>query len=351
MIRPDEERKVTMLNQRFYQDLDGFTRVYEGCQNILGVVPLTEAGYPAGLNFMEDATLRRKLQDWGRVIGSDSVMVLEGTQAAVEQQGYHYKMYVFEPNGTDPKGLAGGISTMCGNGVRAVAAYVRQAQPNVQTVRVLTLSGLRKIEVDGDQYLVDMGSFYFGRDDLKDYISEQVPTDSSGNYLDVPIPKEILMGIDDRVVAKTWSIGLTGDKENGVIDGEPHVILEVTPKEAPDIEGLRRLAVELGPVVTKNLGLFPKEINLNLIVLGDRIGSSLDILNSTHERNLGDDADHSVTAACGTGSTVAGGFLFRQDSSLQRVVVHNWGGDLTISRDKKDLGRLLMRGPANEVKL
>src|SRR3990167_8039536 len=108
--------------------------VFEGCQNILGVVPLTLAGYQESDQWKKDPKLRRLLTDWGKRIMSDSVMVLTGDPLKAEEQGYHVRMEVFEPSGDDGSGLGGGISTMCGNGVRAVAAYVMEFLPDLDKV-------------------------------------------------------------------------------------------------------------------------------------------------------------------------------------------------------------------------
>ncbi|MBI2420928.1 MAG: hypothetical protein HYV38_02480, partial [Candidatus Levybacteria bacterium] len=74
------------------------------------------------------------------------------------------------------------------------------------------------------------------------------------------------------------------------------------------------------------------------------------IWNCTHERNLGDDPDHSVTASCGTGSTVAGGIMFEKYVSdpTQVVLVKCTGGDLEITKSPTS-SSLLMKGPAQRV--
>jgi len=157
----------------------------------------------------------------------------------------------------------------------------------------------------------------------------------------------------DFVELHNWSIGLNGDADTeGNVDGEPHIMIEVPSDQAPDLSTLRKLAVDAGPIVTKALSYFPREINLNFVVVQgmDPVDGKVHVLNCTHERNLGNDPDHSVTAACGTGSTVSSGTLLRKyfpDELDKVVVVHCTGGDLEISRDPKDPRRMIMKGPAS----
>lgn len=338
-----------ILDRTFYERLSETAKVYVGCGNMLGVVPLTEAGYPLDQDFRQDSTLREYLHRWGTGINSDSVMVLIGDPTKIDQQGYHYEMHVFEPKGGSNNGLAGGISTMCGNGVRAVAAFIQKQFPDTVEARIMTLSGLRTVEIDGNLYTVNMGEFTSSANDLKKYVNNGiVKTNSEGNFIDSPIPEEILSDLNNIIPVDKWSIGLNGDRdENGEIDGEPHVVIELPRQLISDIDQLRDLAVMVGPLVTKNIKLFPEEININFIVV-NRMGKELEILNCTHERNLGDDADHSVTPACGTGSTVVGGFILERYPRARSVLVHCTGGDLIISKSR--LGQeLLMKGPAEEV--
>lgn len=337
----------------FISDLEQQVKLYEGCGNMLGIVPLTTTGYPEGQDFRQDAQLRKYLTDWGRKIHSDSVMVLTGDPSKRAEQGYDVYMYVFEPNGDDGTGLGGGISTMCGNGIRAVAAYIREQNPSSSRAEIMTMSGIKTVEWENDLYSVEMGELHQTVEALKNYVHPSKVEAVDGEYFESPIPTDIVEQLSRYSIdASKWSIGLNGDRDaSGNIDGEPHIMVEIPESQAPDLETLRKLAVEAGPTITKALAFFPKEININFVVVKG-IGSEdnkLHILNCTHERNLGDDADHSVTAACGTGSTVSSGALLRKyfpDETDRVVVVHNTGGDLEIQRDPADPRRMIMKGPA-----
>lgn len=339
----------TMERELFFQQLTGKLHRFVACGNKLGIVPLTLAGYPQDADFRQDPKLRRFLAQWGNEGQLDSAMVLTGDPTKLKGQGYHYKMYVFEPEGKSENGLAGGISTMCGNGVRAVAAFIQKQFPDTAEARIMTLSGLRTVAIEGSLYTVNMGEFAAKSDDLKNYVNTGfVSANDQGEYIGSPIPREIIDKLSSFVDAQTWSIGLNGNRNNdGSIDGEPHVIVEVSRHLFSDINQLRKLAVAVGPLVTKNTKFFPEEINVNFIVV-DKVGKELEIFNCTHERNLGDDADHSVTPSCGTGSTVAGGFILERYPWARSTLVHCTGGDLIISKSSSGQ-ELLMKGPAEEV--
>ncbi|MBI3366163.1 hypothetical protein HY041_00855 [Candidatus Roizmanbacteria bacterium] len=353
MIREKSRTMDTFSVEKLMHHL----RLYEGCGNMLGIAPLTLAGYPPGSNWLEDRELRKFLYSWGLKIHSDSVMVLTGDPQNPSQT-YDFFMDVYEPSGTDAtgEGLAGGVSTMCGNGIRAVAAYARTFNPDITVARIMSRSGLRTVGIDRDRnlYAVDMGEFTSRRDDLSQYVqSDLVGQTYDGTYIESPIPAEIYDALKQHVSATMWSIGLTGDRNaSGCIDGEPHVVINVPRDRVSDIQGLRRLAVAAGPIVTKALSCFPFEISANFIVVAGKEDGKLVVWNCTHERNLGSDSDHSVTAACGTGSTVVGAIMFlnRPTQPDNILEVHNTGGILEISQHPKTR-RLILTGPANPVPL
>ncbi len=346
-----------MDNKLFYKNLEENLSVFEGCGNMLGIVPLSLAGYKGGKNaWKKDRKLRSLLTKWGKEIKSDSVMVLAGDPLDAKKQGYHVEMFVFEPRGKDDTGMGGCISTMCGNGVRAVAAWIREYEPGAKDASIMTMSGLRKIAIEGDLYTVEMGELTMKAKDLRPYIdTRKVLSNEAGEYVDSEIPEEILKKLSQHISTKTWSIGLNGTRDKkGKIDGEPHIVIEIPKKEAKNIKALRKIAVKAGPIITKNKKLFPKEINANFVVVEGKKKEKLVVWNCTHERNLGSDADHSVTAACGTGSTVVGGVMFTKYTKKagSTVLVKFKGGEMQISvkGKKKNPMTLLMKGPARRVK-
>lgn len=325
-------------------------QVFEGCGNILGIVPLYLAGYRG--DWLNDKPLRRRLRDWGLGIGSDSVMVLSVDLEQQREQGYNVFMDVFEPRGSTSDELLGGVSDMCGNGIRAVAAFLRQFNSDkANEVRIMTRSGMRTVSIDKvrDLYTVNMGLFTSSPTDLAPYVNmDMVQPNEQGNFIDAPIPPQIHDQLS-RIIPNsitTWSIGLTGDKKtDGGIIGEPHLVISIPKGTVANIQELRNIAVAAGPIITKNTKLFPQEMNVNFITLDDQ-GH---LLNVTHERNLGDDSEHSVTAACGTGNTAVGAVLYNKNfPNYQSIVIKNIGGTLEISMNAQQ--HMIMTGPANRVK-
>lgn len=317
--------------------------LYEACKNKFLIVRLTKD------DWLRDYSLRNVLVELGVENKVDSILVLTGDPEKLSQQGYHYEMCVFEPRGKSGDGLAGGVSTMCGNGVRAVASFIKKQSPDTKEAKIMTLSGLRTVKINKSNYTVNMGETTTKSCDLKNYVdSSLVHTNNNGNYINSPIPKEILNDLFPLVNVRTWSIGLNGSRsKEGSIDGEPHVVIQVFQSHISGIKQLRTLAVTVGPLITKNTKFFPKEINVNLMVV-DKIGKESEILNCTHERNLGDDADFSVTNSCGTGSVVAASLILKKNPDVLSVVVHCIGGNLKVSKALNSK-ELLLEGPAEEI--
>lgn len=333
------------MAQSFCSLLHKTTRLYDACGNIIGIVPLGQIGYDG--NFKKDSALRSFLCEWSKRNNCDSIMVLLGRPELKDVQGYHVRMYVFEPKGTDDSGLAGGISTMCGNGVRAVAQFIHQMLPYLSNFQIMTESGMREVLVKGNsQYQVNMGNFFSHVSVLSRYIDINEIQSINGCFIDSPIPQNLKRSINAYIPVSTWSIGLNGDTgSNGSVDGEPHVVIFLN-QDIQNINQLRAIAKQVGPLITKNFTLFPHEINVNLVSIIDSIDNKdeFSILLCTHERNLGDDPDHSVTAACGTGSTVVGALLFRKFglSDKKNVSIYLPGGKLIINKRKDNL---FMTGP------
>lgn len=319
-------------------------RRYHACQNEFLIFELKRDS-----DWQSNRTFRKTLSHLGKKNNVDSILILKGSPHKFYQQGYHYEMYVFEPHARDENDLAGRISTMCGNGIRAVAAFIQKQFPGITEARIMTLSGLRTVEIDGNLYTVNMGNITTKNHDLKNYVNTKlVPVNNRGDYINSPIPKEIFDKLSAFINVRKWSIGLNGSRnKDGNIDGEPHVIVEVPSNLISDISKLRKLAVTVGPFVTKNIKFFPREINVNFIVVTKK-GKVVETLNCTHERNLGDDADHSVTSSCGTGSTLVGGLILERYLQAKSVLVRCSGGDLTITKSLEGQD-LLMKGPAVEV--
>jgi len=299
--------------------------IYEGCGNRLLLVHLWKKFQ------YNDIDLRDKLQEFGTNSGVDSVMVLTGQPEKLFAQRYHLTMDVFEPRGIDPENpnLPGSWSTMCGNGIRAVARYLIDSSKLECFIK--TKSGTRQIAVLPDyQFRVNMGKFTMDKKDLRKYVS-------SFNF-------EFIRSKIINVSTQEIIVGLNGDYDKkGHIDGEPHLVLFLE-NYISTMSGLVELANKIGPLITNNRKEFSRCINTNFVSIKKRREDCIEVLACTFERGV----DY-VTQACGTGATVIGSYLLSRIEGLNVVKVIMPGGVLLISRGENE--DYFLTGPANSLPL
>lgn len=360
-----------MLSKELLPDIDA--HLYTAAGNMVGIIDLRSLSTFS--DFAQDVQIRSKLVTWGKTFGADSVMVMLKSQNSRRGNSLPY-VIVFEPSGQDKQhpDLPGDISTACGNGFRAVGDFLSNGEDFVEFD---TPSGVRSVkisEVDGEKmFSVNMGALSTSSAQLAKYCTlyrDSKDTHSIEQLIDVQIPEDILSGlitqslnfrIDVNMIGSTYSFGLVGnkDKETGERNGEPHFIIPVNyallngSTLDEKLRSLRTIAEQLGPVITKNVELFPNEVNANFVAsvdsTSDRVTRGIlrpKFLLATHERNLGDDPVHSVTASCGTGSTVVGGLAFHEAPSESQFEVISSGGKLLIEKENH---HLVMSGPAKQV--
>ena len=224
------------------------------------------------------AEISRKYSDRARGIGSDGMIYIDYSDKA------DFSMRIFNADGSEAR--------MCGNGIRCVARFVREKDyTDRDELTVETLSGIKRIWIDGDSVTVDMG---------KAEVSDEIMLD----------------------------IGL---KCNPVDVGNPHAVIFIEDAEAVPLS-------EVGPLVERNRA-FKGRVNAEFVsVLAEN-----ELRMRVWERGSG------ITQACGTGAcasaaaAVARGFC-RADEPIK---VHLDGGVLEITI-KKD-STAIMRGGAEFV--
>lgn len=226
------------------------------------------------------ANLSIRLSDRHFGAGSDGMIFI--TPAA--SPAADFTMRIFNADGSEAK--------MCGNGIRCVARYVRErGYTDRDELTVETLSGIKKILIDGEFVTVDMG---------KAEVSEDILLD----------------------------VGLTCTP---VSVGNPHA---VTFTDNVELVLLR----DIGPKIECNAA-FPGRVNAEFVEI---IGEN-ELRMRVWERGSGE------TQACGTGAcasaaaAVAKGFC-RADEPIK---VHLDGGELEITI-KSDF-TAIMRGSAEFV--
>lgn len=304
-----------------FKQLQQAAYVYDGCGNRLLIVHLTHGFNP------NDATLRNHLTYLGKSYQTDSVLVLTGNPSYILQQGYHVTMDVFEPRGKDRRHpeLTGTWSTMCGNGVRAVARYL--LDKGLLSVFIQTRSGNRNIAIlPHNQFRVCMGEFTTDAHDLQRYVRGDVTK---------------LFRHQKNVDIANFIFGLNGTREHGIIDGEPHLVVFLN-NSLPSVEALMKLCTIVAPAITTNRSYFPQDINTSLVILGEQDGKTQSVIACTFERGV-----EYVTGSCGTAATVIGSYLLSHNKNIEQVRVQMPGGILTIESDPQN--RYYMTGPANPV--
>ena len=311
--------------------------VWDACGNIIGIVELDPSVYRAEYSCAHDLKLRIYLSQWGKRYGCDSIMVLS------ESKRVNVHAEVFEPN-AGTSALPGGISTMCGNGIRAVGAFYQSRNPTGgKHIQVSTLSGCRTVVSKGnDNFCCEMGSFYDDSTVMGKYVNKEA---KSAAFPQLLLTIEKILGVPVR----HNSMGLSGNvNADGFIDGEPHLVLVFDSRLQKTERKILRLVTEIGTLLTKNLKVFPYEINTNVCFLKKPDSQQFELINYTFERNLGNDPMRSITKSCGTGATALAGVMFKkfQLSEDTRVMVHTMGGKLEVEKREECL---LLTGKAVRI--
>ena len=226
-------------------------------------------------------------------------------------------MEVFEPR-------SNAFSTMCGNGLRAVCRYwMDRGYPLRRGERFLiqTRSGVRAVTWDGGgRFAAEMGRLSTRAVDLARYVALRRLRFAGKRLERVRFPRAVEQRLPRSIDAAI--IGLSGDRKEGRMDGEPHLVFFFKRCGLPRLRGLART---LGRLLATDRALFPREINVSAACLG----SALSLC--TYERGV-----YSVTRSCGTASTVAAGFLLQRTGG-RRMDVRTLGGRLVVEQRGRQL--------------
>lgn len=282
-----------------------FYNLYQACQNKFLIVVLER-----DFHWQGNSNFRRILIRLGKANDVDSILILTGNPWRFKEFGYHCTMEVFEPR-------ADSISTMCGNGVRAICQFWidNGFLPNDHRFLLKTDSGLREVfSLGNNLFRVNVGLLSVKSEGFAEYINH-------------------LKGMEiDNVIT-----GTTGDINNGKITGEPHLIffLKKRTHEKISLRRLKEYTTNLGKIFTQNQKLFPGEINTSVGI--QNLDDTLSLC--TYERGV-----YYVTKSCGTAAAVAGGYLMKK-YDLKRVNVNNLGGRLLVEIGSN--GNIYLTGDAS----
>ncbi|MFO7858842.1 MAG: diaminopimelate epimerase [Ectothiorhodospiraceae bacterium] len=242
----------------------------------------------------ETATIRR-LADRRRGIGCDQVLLA----APATQAGMDFRYRIFNADGSEVE--------QCGNGVRCLARFLRDAgYTDRDHLRIETLGGPTEVRLTDDgQVCVNMGPPRLDPDTIP---------------LRAPV----------RAVQYTLTVGTRTVPVAAVSMGNPHAVVRVDAiDDAP--------VADLGPLLTEHPD-FPAGANTGFMEVVARDHIRLRV----HERGAGE------TLACGTGACAAVVAGRLQGLLDEQVTVTLPGGTLTVSW-AGDGEPVWMTGPAVTV--
>jgi diaminopimelate epimerase len=239
----------------------------------------------------------KRLGDRRFGIGFDQLLVLRPSKQA------DVRMEIFDADGSQVE--------MCGNGIRCVLKYLRDAGHTTKdAVTVETLGGIVTPRWDGDLVRVDMGAPILAPAKIPTKLGDPA---SAGPLIDAPL-----------VVAGHAL------KATCVSMGNPHCVLYVDDVETAPV-------TTLGPQVEHDAH-FPNRVNVEFVQLVNR-GK---LKQRTWERGTGE------TLACGSGACAVGVASILRGVTDPRVEVELRGGTLWIEWAGPGQS-VFMTGPAATV--
>ncbi|MER3495690.1 MAG: diaminopimelate epimerase [Armatimonadota bacterium] len=246
-------------------------------------------GIGTPLPILDWAATSRLLNDRRRGVGGDGILLAErGTNAP-------FRMRMFNPDGSEAE--------MCGNGIRCLALFLRDAGYLTDDVAdVETGAGRLSLHLSEAGVRVDLG--------VAELRPAQIPVRAEG----------------ETFISQPVGEGLFG---TAVSMGNPHLVIFTDNVAAVDLE-------HVGPRLETD-PLFPARINVHFV----QVLSRTELRMRTWERGAG------ITLACGTGACAVGVAAFLNGLAERESLVHLPGGDLRI--DYQESGRVYMTGPARTV--
>ena len=225
-------------------------------------------------------------------VGADGVILIENST------DHDFRWRFFNADGSEAE--------MCGNGIRCIAKYVRDAKLSVKKeLTIETLAGPKKVKFAGKLIEVDMGEPVMkGKD---------IPVNLSGRIINRPLKTE---SKEFRITCLSM--------------GNPHCVTYN--------EDLATVPVErFGPLL-ENHSIFPRRANVSFV----NVISKNEIHMRVWERGAGE------TLACGTAACASAVASVLNGYTDRKVSVVLPGGKLEVEWSTKD-NRVYMRGPAEPV--
>jgi len=240
-------------------------------------------------------------------VGADGVIFA----LAPPSDEYDFSMRIYNSDGSEPE--------MCGNGIRCLAAFLKDLDPDTaqKEYRIHTLAGpiLPVMNEDGS-ITVDMGEPILE--------AKEVPTTLEAN---APLGSVVEQSLVDKN-GKEWKV-------SAVSMGNPHAIIFVE-----DLESSIDFEMD-GPALEADAS-FPAKTNVEFV----------QVLSDTHLKMKVWERGAGPTLACGTGTcalvvaAIRAGKIPRPHGEGEGVRVTLPGGDLIIEWRESN-NKVYMTGPAN----
>jgi len=243
-----------------------------------------------------DAALCRHLADRHTGVGCDQILTVEPPHSAGAIAAYG----IWNSDGS--------AARQCGNGARAIAAWlVRDGAATAAGFVLDSPTGSHAVDALGaGRYRIAMG--------IPDFAPARVP----------------LAGFDQAQDAYTLRVDGVALDIGAVSMGNPHALLVVDHVDAAPVAAL-------GAALQQHAA-FPDSVNVGFAQVESRERIRLRV----YERGVGE------TLACGSGACAAAAILMHRGAIERRVAVALPGGDLTIEWPRDD-APLTMAGPATFV--
>ncbi len=242
--------------------------------------------------FSNPAHIARKVLNRHTGVGGDQLVLLTKSRKA------DFGMRIFNHDGSEAE--------MCGNGLRCLARYIRDAKlSQKKEMKVETLGGIRGVRFLGNQIEADMGEPQMkGKD---------IPVNLSGRIINRPL----------KIESKDFRITCLSV-------GNPHCVVFN--------DDVANFPVErFGPLL-ENYHLFPRRINVSFV----NVISKNELFMRIWERGAGETRSCGTAACAATVAGVLNGFAER------KVTIVQPGGKLEVEWSRKD-NHIYLRGPAEMI--
>ncbi|MDP2599300.1 MAG: diaminopimelate epimerase [Deltaproteobacteria bacterium] len=236
--------------------------------------------------------LARKICNRRLGVGADQLLLLAKSRKA------DFKMQIFNADGSEAE--------MCGNGIRCLARYIREAgYTSKKEMTIETLAGIRKVKVASKAVEVNLGE-----PKLK---GKEIPVHLSGRIINRPL----------KIDAKDFRITCLSL-------GNPHCVIYQ--------ENLDTFPVEKYGPLLEHYHLFPHRTNISFV----NVLSTGELKARVWERGVGETLACGTAAAASLVASVLNGFTER------KVKIELPGGKLEVEWNRDD-NTVWLSGPAEKV--